>query len=107
LEINSALPVELERRDRVFALGEDGVDEGEVLMVVVGDDVEVVKLVVVLLCSFCVLLRKSFGSARRFSSVVEAGEVERGDSMKDMDTVRLGTGREVMSGGQAMLLAQE
>jgi hypothetical protein len=35
-------------------------------------------------CSFCVPVLKILGKVRRFSSIVEAGEGERGGSTKDM-----------------------
>lgn len=59
-------------------------------MTEVGEDAALVKLA--LLCSFCVPVRKKRGRVRRFSSIVEAGDAERGESMNDMDTVRLGGG---------------
>jgi hypothetical protein len=102
----SALPVEFDRRERVLVTGEVG---GEFLAVGVGEGTKFVKLV--LFCSRWVPVRKSLGSVRRFSSIVEAGETERGQSMKDMDTARLGVDREVMGVdvgyGFVMLLAQE
>tara|TARA_R110002003_G_scaffold70_39_gene6649 strand:- start:5595 stop:5909 length:315 start_codon:yes stop_codon:yes gene_type:complete len=79
-----ALPVELARRERVFCLGEalGGalVDTGE------GEDS--VKLV--LRGNRSIPVRSNLGKERWFSlSTVEAGDAERGESRKDIDTVRL------------------
>jgi len=93
LEPKSALPVELERRDRLVTRGEE---EGEV-WVEVGVDID---------CeltarSLCVPVLNILGMTRRFSSIVDAGEAERGESIYDM--LRLGgAGRkvvEVIKGG--------
>jgi hypothetical protein len=85
-DLSSAVPVELERRDRVFGKGEE---EGEPLLNV-GEESEEAKEA--LLCNFWVPVRKSRGMLLRFSSDTEAGDAERGESTKDMETVRVGPG---------------
>jgi hypothetical protein len=75
--------VEFARRERAFCLGETfigvrdktGEGEGSVKLVLRGRR--------------SLPDRSSFGIERWFSSTVEAGEAERGESRKDMDTVRL------------------
>ena len=83
------LPVELARRDRVFWTGE----AFGVVFVESGEGKASVKLV--LRGSLSMPVLRSFGKERRFSSTVETGEAERGDSRNDMDTVRLLAGRKV------------
>jgi hypothetical protein len=75
--------VEFARRERDFCLGETfigGVDKA-------GDGEASVKLV--LRGSRSLPDRSSLGIERWLSSTVEAGEVERGESRNDKDTVRL------------------
>lgn len=73
---------------RVFVLGEE---VGDVLWI--GEDWSV-KLV--LRGSRSVPFLKSRGKERRFSSTVEAGDADRGESIKDIETVRLFGGREAV-----------
>lgn len=77
------LPVEFARRERVFETGEALV----VVRVSTGEGEGSVKLV--LRGSRSLPARSSRGSERWFSSTVEAGDAERGESRKDMDMVRL------------------
>jgi hypothetical protein len=83
------VPVEFARRERVFRLGEAGGGVG----LEVGGGCGDVLVKLVLRGSRSMLLRRR-GNERRFSSKVEAGDAERGESRTDMDTVRVLDGRD-------------
>lgn len=83
------LPVELARRDRVL-------ETGEALGVVVvdtGDAAGSVKLM--LRGSLSVPFLNSLGNEGRFSLTVDAGDADRGESIRDMETARWPGGRKV------------
>lgn len=82
------LPVEFARRERVLRPGEEF---GELLASSRAGEESAVKLVLRGIRSMP--LRSSRGIVRRFSSMIDTGDVERGDSRKDMDTARMLGGR--------------
>lgn len=79
------VPVEFARRERVLTAGEEGV-----MMADMGDAGGSVEPAWRL--SRCEVLRSSFGIDFSLSSN-ETGDAERGESRKDMDTVRHTVGR--------------
>jgi hypothetical protein len=83
LRRTKAVPVELERRERVLgaAMGEEAAEDAGVE----GESVELGEL----RCRICVLLRRSCGRVRRFSSGVEERDVGA-VSMVGMETARVG-----------------
>lgn len=82
-----AVPAELARRPRVFNTGE----EFDSVLVGTGDEEVSVKLI--RRGSLSPAALNSPGIEPRFSSRVEAGDVERGESRNDMETARLTDGR--------------
>lgn len=88
---SGVLPVEFARRPRVFSLGEE---LGDDVLIDTGDEQRCVKLVLRGILS--VPVRSILGKERRFSSTVDAGEADRGDSMNGMETVRWFGGRKVV-----------